>query len=95
MCEVKNYKIINMEDIKDAAREAADRSQFISSHKYDHKSYEDGFIEGANYILENESGSSRCRDTYDTDFKRCPFCLNTVSRILISCNHCGAHLMPN
>lgn len=42
---------MNEEEIRDEARKAADRSQFMSNHIYDHKSYEDGFYEGMNQAL--------------------------------------------
>lgn len=42
---------MNEEEIRDEARKAANRSQFMSNHIYDHKSYEDGFYEGMNQAL--------------------------------------------
>lgn len=39
------------EEIRDEARKAANRSQFMSNHIYDHKSYEDGFYEGMKQAL--------------------------------------------
>lgn len=42
---------MNEEQIRDEARKAANRSQFMSNHIYDHKSYEDGFYEGMNQAL--------------------------------------------
>lgn len=42
---------MNEDEIRDEARRAADRSQFMSNHIYDHKSYEDGFYEGMNQAL--------------------------------------------
>lgn len=42
---------MNEEQIRDDARKAANRSQFMSNHIYDHKSYEDGFYEGMNQAL--------------------------------------------
>lgn len=41
--------------IKDEARKAANRSQFKSNYKYDHKSYEDAFIEGVKYALQHSA----------------------------------------
>lgn len=42
---------MNEEEIRDEARKAANRSQFMSNHIYDHKSYEDGFYEGIKQAL--------------------------------------------
>lgn len=42
---------MNENKIRILARMAANRSQFMSNHIYDHKSYEDGFCEGAKQIL--------------------------------------------
>lgn len=42
---------MNEEQIRDEARKAANRSQFMGNHIYDHKSYEDGFYEGMNQAL--------------------------------------------
>jgi len=42
---------MNQEEIRDEARKAANRSQFMSNHIYDHKSYEDGYFEGMNQAL--------------------------------------------
>lgn len=42
---------MNEEEIRDEARKAANRSQFMSNHVYDHKSYEDGFYEGMSQAL--------------------------------------------
>ena len=39
--------------IKVEARKAADRSQLNSNHIYDHKSYEDGFVEGVHYAMKH------------------------------------------
>lgn len=44
-------KYMNEEEIRDEARKAANRSQFMSNHIYDHKSYKDGFFEGMNQAL--------------------------------------------
>lgn len=44
-------KTMNEEKIRDEARKAANRSQFMSNHVYDHKSYEDGFYEGMSQAL--------------------------------------------
>ena len=44
-------KYMNEEQIRDEARKAANRSQFMSNRVYDHKSYEDGFYEGMNQAL--------------------------------------------
>lgn len=46
-----NTKYMNEEEIRDEARKAANRSQFMSNHIYDHKSYEDGFFEGMKQAL--------------------------------------------
>lgn len=42
---------MNEEQIRDESRKAANRSQFMSNHIYDHKSYEDGFYEGTKQAL--------------------------------------------
>jgi len=42
---------MNKEEIRDEAIKAANRSQFMSNHIYDHKSYEDGFYEGMNQAI--------------------------------------------
>ena len=51
-------------DIKSEAIKAANRSQFKSNRIYDHKSYEDGFIEGAEYAQQ----SSKVTDEMIKDF---------------------------
>lgn len=44
-------KYMNEEQIRDFAIKAADSSQFMSNHPYDHKSYEDGFYKGMEQAL--------------------------------------------
>lgn len=48
---IQHIKIMKELDIKHKAKIAADESQLKSNHKYDHKSYEDGFIEGMNSAI--------------------------------------------
>lgn len=50
---------MNEEEIRDEARKAANRSQFMSNHVYDHKSYEDGFYEGMSQALRKYNVSGR------------------------------------
>lgn len=52
---------MNEEQIRDEARKAANRSQFMSNHIYDHKSYEDGFYEGMNQALHQPPVNSSVR----------------------------------
>jgi hypothetical protein len=47
-------KYMNEDEIRDEARKAANRSQFLSNHIYDHKSYEDGFYEGMTQALRTQ-----------------------------------------
>ncbi len=71
---------MNEEQIRDEARKAANRSQFMSNHIYDHKSYEDGFYEGMNQALRQYGAiGSVCpdclmgRDEFEPEWK-CPDC---------------------
>jgi len=62
-------KYMNEEEIRDEARKAANRSQFMSNHVYDHKSYEDGFYEGMNQALRQPPVSGSILLKY-TEYKK-------------------------
>ena len=61
------------EEIEKLAKQAANRSQFLSDYPYDHKSYETGYIEGATTIRnkslqqENQTEGDMFSDTKAED----------------------------
>ena len=68
---VKNFDLADVDG--NEARKAANRSQFMSNHIYDHKSYEDGFFEGMNQALRQFSGVGQSEQLLDDEEElKCP-----------------------
>jgi hypothetical protein len=84
----KNVELFNK--LRDEARKVANRSQFMSNHIYDHKSYEDGFFEGMNQALRQFSvvGRSEQLATH-----QCKFYVN-VDWTKLKCE-CGKEQLPS